>query len=673
MIVARGKFENSGLDLHLSGAPMFWPELRHPIIPVYANSREVMKPLLFDTDKVLSDYIATADVIAKLSKHLAAERVVFLNPALLYAGDIFQTKGQKDIFIHMVSMLNPGVDISEIIPYIPDDIVGRLSTRDNDRKSEFCVILLNQPYDDIDIDNLKNLSNPVTMSHWTDGTLSEDFYAKPRSSFVISDLMDDFYTNVYTLKNSNWINEKTFESKVNMEHSVTSIEWLRANYEFIRKLLQTYFDPTAYTVYSKTKGFIFTSFVHLLYNISPKVDLAYWDFNADLWVNLNLIGFNPSKEISNFNKSIKSETGTVLLSKLNSSQIVDLFVHATNYNTYVFGGTVTATQKRVANNILNYEDPENVIQCIRHTEKHETVLEKLRTNFTKIKRLDALERFERGLELYSDKCFNHLNITDEYSVNLKDISLENRTVAFAYGLLAAFTAPHSLNFHEAKHRFDYTIDKPGYLEFITYLYKHRGWMNKDHLVNIERGRFLEVHAHTAVKAMYIACEDDLSRIQYHSNPTVTFKLGLDLAAEKQYESMKGADFKHLPDHLAKVMDDRFFHIATPYDLVAEGKIMNHCCGGSGYISECADDERIFFHFQPPETTHYAEGVTFDLDIDDYSKTKFSMSSMQLHSNKTPCGNWKDEIHKFVDALNKAQKEYVALTAKETDDQLAKAC
>lgn len=676
MIISSGKIVNSPVltvDLYLSRTE---PSMNYgSFFPQFVNAKsgaEDVKPLLFDVNKTVSQYRETAECITNMARHLNAERVMCLNPAFTIAGDIFNLKSQKDIFIHILKTLNPDHDLSEIIPFIPDEVNAELNKRNSESLTEFCVILLNQPYEILDIEHMKRLANRVSYDDYFDPCSKALVTDTPRNFLLFKDHLDDFLVNVYTIKDASWVKPKEFVNACISDDADDIANWVKNNYGFIRKVLMTYFDPGNYKSYSKNKGFIFTPFISFLYSIQTKIDLTYWDFSRDLWINLNLIGYNPNKDLNQLVKHYNSPAAKLMMTKLSSSDIMELFINSVNSSVKRFGGKIGSLQMQEDKLILDYVDPMCAVHTLRGNGKlNPTELDKLVKKFIRLKRDDdTINAFVAAIDVLDASNKRKPAVWVDYKIDVRKYSVATRIVHFVYGMLPAFTSSGTLHFSELVTLEDASFTDPNFIDMLYYLYNHRGWLSKEHPVGIGRGRTATIHAHTAVFTHLKAWKENGPLFDPSKPPHLLFEDGFKQAAKNQNSDIDGPDFQHLSDHLAKELDDRFFYISTPYDLVNEGKLMNHCCGGSHYISECHSEERMFFHFQPADTEHYTEGVTFDLDISIYDSNPITLSSMQLYRNHSVPKAWGHEINDFVSRLNKAEIKYRKTLE---SDQLAKAC
>lgn len=622
----------------------------------YNESGNKMKPLLFNPRENLKTYIEAGETAKTMFRHLSADKVTLILTMIMHEDELFNQPTPRDVYIRLLKLLNPKTDISTIIPLVSDKISEALSSRTEDNSCDLSVLLLNEAIDDLQIPHLKHLSQAVK---------NEDFF-KAGCSFdgrINNERMDDLSVCMYAFKNKDWVAKLDFSnsSRLKEDEWKDANVWLENNYDFIYRLLMTYYNPTEYMEFSKTRGFGFTAFVSLLHMIKDRVDLSYWDFNADLWINLNLIGYNPYKEISKMDKRLNTIYGKKLLSKLNSSQVVNFFVSVVNNQFIRFGKKASSAFKSPNNCMYYFKQPLEVYgNMIGNYDSVSTIKT----------RLAALGHNNVAKDFDFDQVSTVDTFITEYTFSVDSFDMCDRPAALAFGYLPAFLSRHKLNFSELSIRDYISIEKPKLFDFFQYLYMHRGWLGKRHNTSIGRGRTVEIHAHTAVFDIYNNWDDRCDEWSFKSSPMETFKIGFTKASKQQAERMDGEDFDNLPVDLLPALDDRFFHIRNPYDLITEGNIMNHCCGGSHYIEECEDEERVFFHFQPDDSEHYSEGVTFDLLIDENSKDVYRLSSANMHSNDSVSSESMKEIKDFINRLNKlCRNRHIS----DSTDQLAKAC
>lgn len=657
MIIASGK-----LPPHQTVTLGQYPELNlGQVSPLeLAINGNEMKPLIFDPSNTLKSYAEASEITNAVFKHLKVDKTQLALSSIMHEDEIFNKPNARDVYIRILKILNPKAILDEVIPLISDDILETLKGRSSGSSCHVSVILLNEPFESLRIDHIKHLFRAVD---------EEEFFkvgtdCKGRISTV---RMDNFTTCMYAFNNSDWVTHTDFSgsSRLTEEERTAIKPWVKENYDFIYRLLMTYFNPTELMEFSMTRGFDFTSFVSLLYLIKDRIDLTYWDFKADLWINLNLIGYNPYKEICNMDKKLNTFYGKKLLSKLNASMVVNYFVSIVNAHLSRFGGQ-TCVASRCGDHMYYFTQPLEAYSNLVATFD----------NVDKIKsRLVAIDR-KAGMDLFDfSECKSVKNTSHEYSFDVDTLDKSDRPAALAFGYLPAFLSSKSLNFSELNYRSALDLDTPHLFDFFQYLYMHRGWLSKRHPVSIGRGRTIDIHAHTAVLEIFNNWSEYADNWTIQASPNDTFKLGFDISSKAQEERMGGDDFDNLPCYFLPAMDDRFFHIRNAYDLINEGNIMNHCCGGSHYIEECTDNERVFFHYQPDDSEHYNEGVTFDLDVYDNEKEYFRLSSANMHSNKSVPSEMMHEINHFITHLNTLHRAFIkANKIGDVDyDQLAKAC
>lgn len=612
-----------------------------------------MKPALFNATAVVKSYQTSCDLLAAISKHITVQRMQFISPTLLYGSNIFEIASEREMFIRILEILNTGKDISRIVELVPEDITARLKDRTDRRSAEFCVIVLNNDVDDIRIEHLDIIKH---------------VYAPDRSDDPTYHMLDDFMVNLYTLRTSSWIEPETFNKlAVFKTDTAASAEWFIKHWDFVYKLMMTYYKPGQLLRFSQTKGFNFGAIVTLLFTLRDCTNLEHWNWDADLWINLNLIGYNPIKEVSRQWRGFGITVNPGAIHGISTAQMMDLFVYTVNTACTTLAGNAVDRQNS-AGYLTRYADIQNALLSYKSSVK---------ISFAELRlddRYDDHDLIKQALATMDEHRINTLSPRDEYRVNA--LKLEHRYIfaTEAAGLIPAyaFKGKQGLNFSELTHNSDRCITTPNWINMISYLYKHRGWLSKPQPVNISRGRLIDVHPHNAIGTI-MNDVNKMSELVFNSNPMITFMSGFDEAAKNSSHDINGPDFRELPLCMERLLGDDIYYIRNPFDLVSEGKTMGHCCGGRGYIRDCADEERVFFHYQPPSTTHWNEGVTFDCDVDWDDDTPFTLSSMNLMHNNTVPSEWRKIIRTFIDDANKAWSLHLIEEKKSKSDQLAKAC
>lgn len=647
------------------------------IVPV--KNEKVMKPSLFNADKSIEQYQKTTDLISKITGKMYNKRTEFLNSALLFSDNLFTLKEPHEILCRILTLMN-GDAINEVLPYINEESV--VAIRDNYldlKQGPFVNILLNHPIENIDIPKLIRLSNVIDASDFFIGKTSKKHLFKPEG-YLLSHLLDDFVNNIYALKTTDWINGSMFKECIHYKSGENGKEgelytWTVENYEFIRGLLFSHFNPEHLYSFAKTKGFYFDSFVNLLFTIKDKIDLSYWNPDVDLWVNLNLMGYNPIKEINSQFTQIGIKHNTGMLGKLSNAQTLHLFVTATNTILQNFIGTNNFVG--ADNNLrpMMYSDFENAMHLKTFSKNQDKGMyyNAYTDYFDKVE--GRKELFNNAVLRQREEAFNSNIIGGEYRLNFKDVARENIPALAAVGYMPAFThRGKALNFSELYYGDGVNISKPHIFDMLCYLYTHRNWISTQCPVRVSRGRTLAIHPHTSIKKAIISLDTvDAPAFIFHKKPYDTFAQWLEAAAYDELKESDGPDFRELPDYIKAEMDDRFLFISNPFDLISEGRLMHHCCGSSHYVRDCADNDRAFFHFQPETEERYTAGVTFDvrMDIDDEDRI-FDLSSYQLFENDDVPDKWSKEIKDFVKRCNVAHAKHWA-KINDGASQLSKAC
>lgn len=624
-----------------------------------------MKPALFSASAIVNKYQKSCDTLKSINKHLSSERLRFLNPIMLYGSNLFQVCDEKEMYSEVVRTLNAGRNVDSFLANLPDDICERLNSRTDRVSAEYCVILLNN---DVDTLNLENMLELLEIQH------------KDKSGDIHNAILDDFQINLFCVKNSDWIDEKLF-NHVRLytdvkERAGEFARWCKANYDFLQKLQLTYYYPGKLISFARTKGIDFAACVITLFHIKDRVSMQYWNWDSDLWLNFNLVGYNPTKSLSRYWRALPNTVNPGAINALTPQHSIQLWVSAMNSINAKLTNRAKAADMRDLDWLTRFSDPHLALAFCNRSADY--IGE--RSEWVKAISTAGIDPAIAALELerHDEGQFNTFPVFEEYSVSYANVDMGDVPAAIAASFIPAFThRGQALNFSELTQWDPMPVDHPKAMDLFCYLYKHRNWSNKPQPVHIGRGRYIDIHPHSGIS--YYTSNDwrEIQFVKWEDNPSVTFREGMEHAGRESSENVDGPDFIHFPAVVQSVIiaHEKFFHIRNPFDLVAEGRTMGHCAGGSNYIRACNRQDRVFFHYQPENTNNWHEGVTFDCDLDlDIKESKaFVLSSTNRLHNASPSAEERTAIHEFIEKLNKAWSEYANAERAKESDQLAKAC
>lgn len=621
-----------------------------------------MKPALFSASTIVSTYQKSCDTLKAINKHLSSERLRFLNPIMLYGSDLFTIADEREMFGQVVRSLNIGQDVEPFLAILPVNVSERLESRSDHLSAEYCVILLNNPVEVLNLEHMEHMLK-VQDKNSTYRSLGE---------------LDDFQINLFCVNTPDWIEAKLFNSNPILSNNIGRSEdfalWCRSNYAFLQRLQLEYYYPGRLHSFARTKGLDIAATILALYLLKDRIDMQYWNWNSDIWINLNLIGYNPVKAIGRYWRNLPNIVNPGAINSLTPQQLIKLWVSAMNMTHNKLTNRKTAACMHKLDWLYRFEDADAALGFIhRGRQSIESSSEMMFIN-------ESPEYPDKAiLKLALEQMENFtINPFDEYHFNFDDVALGDIPAAIAAVYIPAFVnRSHSLKFSELTSWNKMKVGHPNAMNFICYLYKHRGWQSKAQPVHIGRGRNIDIHPHAGINFYTNNDWRELTYVQWQNNPSETFREGMEYAGRESSENVDGPDFTHFPAVVESVIiaHPQFFHIRNPFDLVAEGRTMGHCAGGSNYIRACARKDRVFFHYQPENKSQWHEGVTFDcdLDIELNSSKAFDLSSSNRLQNASPSQEERDAIRAFITELNKAWLIYVNEENAKTADQLAKAC